>query len=454
MTSIQRSPSAPPQKSLSVEQSSSFWLSLFFTILFFLCSADQFFGVRIHNFNFRFGQGLLFICALVSLVQLIRDRQEQKDQWHLHLETLKNWFPFFLVYALSAYFSPTAGRTFLKLGWALFNIGGAILVCLNARWTRSLGNGIIYGLLVISCFLIFQAYLIDWCGLSAPWHSPLGNAIYSPAPPWPVFGYTQSAYFFMDTEIFRPCAFYYVPSFAACALALGLCLYLSLQKDISKYKPILIGGILLYAIVLTSSRSGILGAMVAFGYAGVVFLCKKEFKPVTALVRMGLITIVFIFVFMQAPEGKKYIQYLLGPLGIGGIQSRVGNPESSEGGRLRIILEGLRTWKAHPILGNGTIPPTADMKGLGQASENTWVELLMECGALGFLAFLYAVSRTIQNAYRKNKDLVQRTLIASGLLVHFLVSLNFTGTYPRLDYWILFFFTIQILQGSDNRSKR
>jgi hypothetical protein len=416
----------------------------FFALLFSLCSADQFFAVRVHGFNVRFGQILLFICAFISFIQLNMEKKTRPEKWEFHVSIFKNWIPFFFLYGLAAWLSPTSERSFIKLGWALFNIGGACLVCLNTRWSKYLERGIIWGILSISLFLIYQAYLIDWAGLSSPWHSPLGTAIYSPYPA-PIFGFVQSAYVYMNSDIFRPCAFYYAPAFAACAMALGFCLYLACQNNINNFKTALVGGIILCAIILTSARSGILAMIFIFTYLGWDSFKQKRFGSIRPILKISLVALLLILFFKLAPEGKKYIDYLCGPLGPFGIESRISDPESSEGGRIAIILNGLKIWIHHPILGNGVIPATPTMKGLGQASEDTWVELLMECGTLGFLAFLYAIGKTILNAFKEGNEITPKLWIKAGLLAHFIVSFNFTATYPRLDYWILFFFAIHLL---------
>jgi hypothetical protein len=419
--------------------------TVFFAVLFFLCCADQFFGIKIHGFNFRFGQGLLFICAIAASIQLRREWRAQSESWNLHFGILKNWLPFFILYFVSAFLSPTPERSFLKLGWALFNIGGACVVCLNTRWSKYLERGIIGGILALSLFLIAQSCLIYWAGLTSPGAGALGNAIYSPCNPWPIFGFVQPCYLYMNLEIFRPCAFYYVPVFAACAMVFGFFLYLGWQKNENPFKTILLGALILCAIILTGARSGILALLVAFTFIVLCAFLQKQFSMIRLIFFIGCVAMIFVGLFALAPEGKKYVDFLLGPLGPHGIESRISNPASSEAKRIGTVLNGIRGWARHPLLGNGVIPFDFTMNGLGQPAENTWVELLMESGLLGFLGFIYAVGRTYWQAFERSGQIASKLFITGGVLAHFIVSLNFTATFPRLDYWILFFFAIHLL---------
>jgi O-antigen ligase len=163
---------------------------------------------------------------------------------------------------------------------------------------------------------------------------------------------------------------------------------------------------------------------------------------------LGL-SLLFILLFSLSTDGRTYLTFYDGLVNIFNIFNRLHDPASSEGGRLASILHSLQLWKQHFILGNGVSTLPGKEAGLGQLAENTWVELPVESGLLGLLAFLWALFRTLRQAFKLNKDVEAGILLGACLLAHFLVNLNFTATFPRLDYWILFFFCVHLLRRQE-----
>ena len=129
-----------------------------------------------------------------------------------------------------------------------------------------------------------------------------------------------------------------------------------------------------------------------------------------------------------------------------GVSTRISDPQSSEGWRFANTTDALQSIKEHPFIGIGVPPLAANrgMNGLGQTCQSMWLEILIESGFLGFFAFLFGLVKSLRDAIGKNHNLDQIILLSAAFLPHFLVSMNFTSTFPRLDYWILFFFAIRL----------
>jgi O-antigen ligase len=132
---------------------------------------------------------------------------------------------------------------------------------------------------------------------------------------------------------------------------------------------------------------------------------------------------------------------------------------SSEWGRLDNLKDSVTLWMQHPLLGNGVTPQIEDnnSKGLSQFSGVTWTEVGLESGILGFFAFLFAILANMTLAWKKSFDINLKTLVLVAWLMHFGVQFILSQTFPRLDYWLIFFLSIRLLiksgeqKGSDNR---
>ena len=420
----------------------------FFALMFFLCSSDLFFATRIGGFNFRWGQALLLICSLISLWDLRGQRRLQSKSWQRHIELLKNWMPFFAIYAIATCLGASPSRSLLKWGWALFNIGGAGLLFLNNRWRRSLELGTALGILAIALVIWIQLILLYWFGLQGTPETKFLYQLTSTSLSSLPLGYAQYCMNYLGIIILRPSAFYYVPSFAACALVFSMgCLILVIDpKNKDGWRTLIPLGILSTAVLLTTSRSGILGLIVVSSFICLTAIFKKKPIFIRLVFKVMVVALLLIVLFGMASNGRKYLSFynfLLNPFDI---SIRLHDPESSEGGRLASILHALQLWKQHFILGNGVSTLPGKEPGLGQLAENTWVELPVESGLLGLLAFLWALFRTLRQAFKLNKDVEAGILLGACLLAHFLINLNFTATFPRLDYWILFFFCVHLLR--------
>jgi O-antigen ligase len=246
-----------------------------------------------------------------------------------------------------------------------------------------------------------------------------------------------------DLTIYRPCAFYYEPNYAACALAFSLSLVLFQEKGerwFSGWAP----GLVTAAVVLTSSRGGILGCAFTLG----ALLLASFFKPLADKRIVILKTIFFsglcLGLVLLSDGGRRYLGYLVGPLGPGTIKLNAVLPHTSEGDRVISLNQGIQSLKEHPWLGQG-YQPVAGIEGLVTRTLNTWVEIGMESGLLGLMAFLFAVGSIAWRCLDFRENQAASVIACVAWTVQFGINYNLAPTFPRLDYWLLFFFSINLL---------
>jgi hypothetical protein len=142
------------------------------------------------------------------------------------------------------------------------------------------------------------------------------------------------------------------------------------------------------------------------------------------------------------------MEFITGPLGAD-TTSRIAEYKlgtTSEGNRLLNLEESFMFWMHHPVLGNGVTPQSGgNGNGLSQFSMATWTEIGMESGTLGVLAFLFAIVSNISLAWKQSSDFCVKTVVLLACIIHFGVQLFLSQTFPRLDYWLLFFLAIRLL---------
>ncbi len=441
-------PSFSPNSVLS-EKIKTILLTLFFTLLFYLCSADQFFTTRIHGFNVRWGQFLLLGCGLLSWgMDRVRSSVQPSEKEFLR-RILKIWMVFFLCYALAALASDFPRLTWIKWGWGLFNIGCAALICLQSRWNQPLRLGFKYAILGIALTLWAEVLALFWFHI--PFHTGYEQASYPLIPSFfhlsPVIGYVKTSYSWMGTVFVRPNAFYYEPSYAGCALSFALPLVWALNKDLTKFAAVWQPALVLSAIAVTGSRSGLLGSFLCLSVLTTYAFLKNQPETKRRIFKTILATGLIILVFLVSTDSRKYMHFLfLENLGAQSTLLRIADPKSSEGGRVVNQLNTFQQCLQHPWLGTGVTPASSGSgHELGQTNLNTWLEIGLEAGLLGLLGFLFAVVSTMREAWHKNAQAFPRIWVLAAWAVHFLVNLNFTQTFPRLDYWLLFFLSISLL---------
>jgi O-antigen ligase len=456
LTNIHASPTTSfPSNSSNAEKTNP-WAVFFFAALFFLCSADQFFAVRIFNLNFRYGQGLLLACVIPLLLNWALNLRKLPESIGPNLKILKYWIPFFLVYATACALALEPHRSFLKLAWALFNMGGAALLFLSDRYGRNLLDGTVIGVSLLALLILTQFILLYWFGVTPPTSVSLSDPLILSPGCSCFLGFIQLSGEFDGTKILRPHAYYYEPSYAGCALAFSclLCLSYAFLRENVRLKNILVSSLVLTAIFSTSSRAAMIGVFISLLIALTGGILMRNRVLVRALFSMLLGAAVLLGSLMITTKARDYFQYVVGPLGLSSSVSRAGDPASSEGRRFANMRESLELERKNPWLGTG-VPPLLEGKnyqGLGQTSGNMWLEIIVESGLFGFLAFLYAIFNTLRAFLGSNRNQTVVLLVSAALASHFAISMNFTSTFPRLDYWLLFFFAARICLEAKTRA--
>jgi hypothetical protein len=434
-----------PSDSPKVEKANP-WAVLFFAVFFFLCCSDQFFATRVLGYNLRWGQLILLGLAIAALFSWFKGFRSRTSIWRVQSLLFFCWIPFFLVYALAAFFSETPQATFLKWAWAIFNIGGAVFVCLSSRWGPSFEKGFYYAAIALAGILWLQTLSFSWFGLiPGPDSGCESFPLHIPGLPWLPLGYMQISLQFLGNTYYRPNAFYYEPSYAGAALSFALPLVMALSINRSGWKSAFSPALVLTAIIFCSSRTGMLAAAISLAYIVLHSLFQRRKEILFQVLQTLLLSFLMIAVFAIPSTGRNYCRFILGPLGVETAQ-RVVNPQSSEGSRIANFADCISLWSRHLVLGNGVVRAKDEKRpGLKQISMNTWLEIGIESGVLGFSAFLFAILGAVFLSLKQGWKTWAALFAVSAWLAHFSVRFNFSQTFPRLDYWLFFFLSIRLL---------
>jgi hypothetical protein len=425
----------------------------FFALLIFLGSADQTFATRLGGMNFRWGQLLMLVAlgwlaATGRLTAAVRalPSLDKRDRRAIFM-----WAAFFVVYLAACFHSNSARLTGMKLLWAGFNIGGAALICLlGAARPRVLKEGLVVGCALICGVIWIDSIALLWAGL-----------------PGPVLGLAQDSLVFEHVLQMRPHAFYYEPSYAGAALAFVTPLLFIVTRDMPRWVRWAAPTFTIATTVLTSARTGLLGLFVALGALTALALFWGAVGLARRVVGSGLLALVILTAFFAVtPRAGTYGRFILGPLGPSGIYERLTSSKggwrdgagfgdndvesakirrSSEEDRLGNLLKSVHHWRERFVLGWGVdqAAPAVDTNAYRRAIRpqviNTWLEVANESGVLGLLSFGAAIALTIIAALRRSTDATTRAALLAAWTAHLVCNLNFTQTFPRLDYWLIFF---------------
>lgn len=431
------------------------WAAVFVAVLFFLCSADQFFTTRLFGFNFRWGQILLALWAIATVLRRSQDREALQEISTSARVFISTWGPFFAAYTLAAFLSPQTAATLIKAGWGLFNIGLAFFFFSGIVPDSSLKKGMKWGIAAIAAFLWTQALAVYW----GHWFQNLSYGM--PSIPLIIhtgfgdlpLGFAQPDYSFLIDHMVRPNAFYYEPSYAGCALGFALPLLIFSILPAPTWQKVLLPALVWTSIILTTSRSGLLDLFLFLGMGMAVLLVHRERENLKNGARVILIGTLFLTLFLISPFADDYLGTFLGVKGPDTL-AHLSQPQKSEGGRIQNIRDAVTYWKEHAILGNGAQrdPATGHIE---TQTMNTWLEIAVESGILGLTGLLFAVGSTVRAAWNHGKRLGNlKWVLCVAWIIHFGVNLNLTQTFPRLDYWLLFFFSISLLQNSEEGSRQ
>jgi len=370
---------------------------LFFTLPF-LAMSDQVLSFRVSGYNVRFAQPVLLLLIIIRMFSVLKS--DQGGLWKL-----KNNVAFksllllvvsqILILGTRVYPQLTA----LKLGWIVFNIGGAFI--LSELSTTQQKEALIKGI-IASVFVNSIIILVDWASIAFG----KGDSI---------LGFAQ-----LGNDWSRPHAFYYEPSYASSALALTAPFF------VRRRFAWLSTGLLLFVNCLVGARTGLfflgvyLSAVLLFIGRDRIMILKAVS---TCLILLGLLSL--------NPRSAPYFHFVFGVLGPVEAAKRAGEKTSSEGGRIQQVLEELKIWRQSPIGGSGITHRGGERHGLDPLATNCWAEVLSEWGLVGFSSLMLILIYLFRGA-----NLLESKI---AILVHGLVNLNFTQTLPRLDFWIILF---------------
>lgn len=421
--------------------------TIFYAVLFFLCCSDRFFATRIHGYNFRLAQLLLFINLIIIAWGYFRGAGQVTNLINA-LKVLKNWIPFFLLYSLSAVFSPDPHHTFLKLLWAVFNIGTVIVLFFASDHFEWQKKGMLYGMAGVAVVIWLQ-YILIYCFGFSDWFNFLIDHSDNDTP-WfhGLLGYAQYACSNGNIPIFRPNAFYYEPSYAGTALCLAFPLIFVVTYKKSRFSwASMIGPALIFgAVLIIDSRAGVSALFVAVSIIA-VYSCFREKDLFKALFRTLLLSIFALTLTALSYRVQAYGEFIFKIFNPAYIAGHIADTHSSEGWRVANTVNSIKSDEGHLLTGIGVPPLSKDRGtlGLGQTSQGMWFEILEESGILGLVGFLFAIGMNFFDASKGQAERYVFVLVAAAFIAHFGVSLNFTSTFPRLDYWLLFFFGLRLL---------
>ena len=147
-------------------------------------------------------------------------------------------------------------------------------------------------------------------------------------------------------------------------------------KAILKTVYVLLLPALLYALVLTGSRSGMIGLVVVFG-----FICYRS-RHRTILIALGGIAVVGMLAVMTPDMRDRYLSIV--------DRTSTRHAATSEG-RVEGVMQDFAVIKQRPLFGYGvgtSREALANVSGRDQISHNLYTEVLIELGVLGFLLYI------------------------------------------------------------------
>lgn len=241
-----------------------------------------------------------------------------------------------------------------------------------------------------------------------------------------------------DPHIGRLTSTWLDPNFAAGAFAFILAYagaeFLSSKKVLKQISLLGIAGVLLVALLLTYSRSGLL----ALGVAGLVLGLVKSRQLL-----IGLIVVAAIGMFISPRLAERVGELAQSASSLTGNSQQVLDPTAQL--RVSSWKEGWRIWEQSPLLGTGYGAYkfhqnfSDEDSHAATGSDFSLLNVAATTGVLGLMAYLALLSSLFLDAWKNRKTALGLGFLAAGagLLVHsvFVNSLF----YPPL---MLYFFVL------------
>lgn len=211
------------------------------------------------------------------------------------------------------------------------------------------------------------------------------------------------------------------------ALYLSLTLFIFLSRLINRKKfdgtvifYILAIALLAYAITKTGSRGGAIVLL-----AGVILIFAKHFNTQNFFKNVLLISTIVYFAVTFITETTLYERFL------DVFRKR------DTGYRLELINASFELLKENYVIGFGSHYPEILGNYLGKTriqAHNTYLQLLMSFGVIGFLLFLIAFAWLFKEIYYNQNNLIGSTILI--MFITFLFSFGTSGLAANKTLWV------------------
>ena len=152
---------------------------------------------------------------------------------------------------------------------------------------------------------------------------------------------------------------------------------------------------IVYALLLTGSRSGLVG----FGVLAAIVFWKSNRKLL--LVSIGAIGLAAAVSVMSPDQKDRYLS----------IFSSDTKNAASAGSRTSGITKDLENWRRYPVFGHGvgtSLEANANYRGQAYYSHVLYTEILVELGVIGAILFLLVLASVVQNSRQAKASLQAR----------------------------------------------
>jgi exopolysaccharide production protein ExoQ len=328
--------------------------------------------------------------------------------------------------AISTYKAKNIFAPFLYVGYLLLGFA-------SIMWSTDPGYSLLQWVMTIESF-VFAFYfmkcymLLDiyFPGHTIRFYNTMGNTVFLLILPFMIGMYIEPDTFFRAVEggtDFRLGGYIMNPNELGMLTGLGLsCLIFDIYRKPKKLWTIIKVAIILYALVLTKSRSSLVGFLL------IIFFHIRRSKSVKLKLAVYIATAAIIPIMVQT--------LIMRSGGIDDILSMTGRMPFWKA----LIAEGL---PREPMLGFGFM--RIDYKDhfesvhtyAGHMTHNTFLQVLMNLGFVGFAIVIFQLFFTIGGFMKEQEE---KKLMLLGILIPVMInSMTEFGIFGEANYGILFY---------------
>jgi O-antigen ligase len=292
----------------------------------------------------------------------------------------------------------------------------------SLQWLMTL-ESFVFAFYFMKCYMLLDEY---FPGHTIRFYNTMGNTVLGLIMIFIVGMYIDKDTFFRTVEggtDFRLGGYIMNPNELGMLAGLGLsCLIFDLYRKPKKFWTIVKIAIILWALILTKSRSSLVGLLI------IIFFHIRRSDSTKLKLAVYLIIIALLPVMVQT--------LILRSGGLDDILSMTGRMPFWKA----LIAEGL---PREPLLGFGfmRIDYLDHFKSLhtyaGHMTHNTFLQVLLNLGFVGFTIVLFQVFFTIRGF---TQQLAEKKLMLMGILIPILInSMTEFGIFGEANYGILFY---------------